>query len=159
MLLLCSGPPDPPPDRTASPVPLYRRQVDMLLFFKQFLPDPEQPRLRYAGRRLVPKDTKVKVRGSLLFLGGWCVGLSGARRAPRGFQGLRGKAGPGGARAGRPCRVPTRTRGAKQARMGAREAQRRPHTALASPPHCACFAPILRLRRPHTALAMPCALV
>lgn len=41
-----------------------RPQTDMMLFFKQYTPDPQHPTVKYAGRRLVPKDTKIKVRGA-----------------------------------------------------------------------------------------------
>lgn len=50
-----TSPPPLPPTHTSSP------QVDLLLFFKQYSPDPQHPRLSYAGRRLVPRDAKVKV--------------------------------------------------------------------------------------------------
>ncbi|KAI7840976.1 hypothetical protein COHA_005205 [Chlorella ohadii] len=36
------------------------RESDLLLFFKQYSPDPQQPSLKYAGHRLVPKDAKTK---------------------------------------------------------------------------------------------------
>lgn len=41
-------------------------QLDILLFFKQYLPHPQQPQLKYVGRRLVPRDTKVKVGAGFL---------------------------------------------------------------------------------------------
>lgn len=39
---------------------LHTVQSDLLLFFKQYCPDPQQPSLKYAGHRLVPKDAKTK---------------------------------------------------------------------------------------------------
>jgi hypothetical protein len=48
----------PPP---GGELPPLRPKLDMLLFFKQYSPDAEPPSLRYAGRQLVPKDTKIKV--------------------------------------------------------------------------------------------------
>ena len=43
-------------------LPAIRPKTDLMLFFKQFVPAQEHPALQYVGRRLVPKDTKVKVR-------------------------------------------------------------------------------------------------
>ena len=43
-------------------LPPLRPKLDMMLFFKQYIPDKEHTQLRYAGRKLLPKDTKVKVR-------------------------------------------------------------------------------------------------
>lgn len=52
-----------PPHRMPFLPPCPHLQSDLLLFFKQYCPDPQQPSLKYAGHRLVPKDAKTKARG------------------------------------------------------------------------------------------------
>lgn len=47
-------------------LPPLRAKTDIMLFFKQYCPDGDHPVLKYAGRRLVPKDTKIKVRRNSL---------------------------------------------------------------------------------------------
>jgi hypothetical protein len=42
-------------------LPPFKPKTDVLLFFKHYVPDGPQPGLKYAGRRLVHKETKVKV--------------------------------------------------------------------------------------------------
>jgi hypothetical protein len=56
--LFLEAPPAPGED-----LPLLRPKSDILLFFKQFCPDKQHPTLQYAGRRLVPKDSKIRVGG------------------------------------------------------------------------------------------------
>jgi len=46
-------------------LPPIRAKTDMMLFFKQYCPDPDHPTLKYAGRRVVPKDSKIKVGTAL----------------------------------------------------------------------------------------------
>jgi ubiquitin carboxyl-terminal hydrolase 7 len=41
-------------------LPPIRSKSDLLIFFKQYCPDPQQPSIKYAGHRLVPKDAKTK---------------------------------------------------------------------------------------------------
>lgn len=54
-------------------LPPIRPKSDIMLFFKHYTPSREHPGLKYAGRWLVPKDSKVKVRGK-------GVALAGAQR-------------------------------------------------------------------------------
>lgn len=49
------------PPTPGGELPPLRPKVDIMLFFKQYIPDKEHPVLKYAGRRVVPKDSKVKV--------------------------------------------------------------------------------------------------
>jgi hypothetical protein len=60
------------PSAPGEDLPLLRPKSDILLFFKRFCPDKEHPTLQYAGRRLVPKDSKIKV-------GGWVGGVAGGK--------------------------------------------------------------------------------
>lgn len=55
-------------------LPPIRPKTDIMLFFKHYMPSKEHPTLEYVGRRLVPKDSKVKVRA---------VCCMGARREER----------------------------------------------------------------------------
>lgn len=43
-----------------------RPKLDVMLFFKHYCPDVQPPALQYVGRRLVPKDTKIKELHPLL---------------------------------------------------------------------------------------------
>ncbi|PSC73213.1 ubiquitin carboxyl-terminal hydrolase 12 [Micractinium conductrix] len=48
------------PDAATGQLPPLRPNLDLMLFFKQYCPTGEHPNLKYAGRAIVAKDTKVK---------------------------------------------------------------------------------------------------
>ncbi|KAL4423841.1 hypothetical protein ABPG75_001142 [Micractinium tetrahymenae] len=54
------------PAPPAVDLPPIRPKSDIMLFFKQYTPSREHPALKYAGRWLVPKDSKVKELHPLL---------------------------------------------------------------------------------------------
>jgi hypothetical protein len=50
-----------------STLPTLRPKLDVMLFFKHYCPDVQPPSLHYVGRRLVPKDTKIKVHDNAAY--------------------------------------------------------------------------------------------